>query len=331
MPRNETLRRRETHPFAFCAAVMVFVLLSGVRAQAQSRLAQFTDEVGRPVDVRTDVRRIVSLAPNLTEIVFALGLGDRLVGDTTFCDYPPEAAQKPHVGGPVNPSLEQIAALTPDLILASKGINRRETVDALARLGLPVYVTDPRSVEDMVSSMERLGSVLQAEGAAAPLVKGLRERLEKLDRILAGVPPRRVFFVVWTAPLISVGRGTFLADALRRAGAHSVVDATADWPPVSLEEIALLDPEFLVFANANSAEAEEQIEELRARPGWRDLEAMRRGNTIILSDAINRPAPRLVDAMEQLARALHPEVFAPHGAPSSGAAHASEEACPCAR
>ena len=331
MPQNGSTPRFKTLASAFRLAALGFVLLSGIRPSAQARFAQFTDEVGRQVDVRTDVRRIVSLAPNLTEIVFALGQGDHLVGDTTFCDYPAEAAQKPHVGGPVNPSLEQIAALTPDLVLATKAINRRETVEALAHLGLPVYVTDPRSVEGVVSSMERLGNVLQAESTAAPLVKELRARLRELDRMLAGAAPRRVFFVVWTAPLISVGRDTFLADALHRAGAHSVVDASADWPPVSLEEIALLDPEYLVFANAHAAEAQQQIEELRARPGWRDLEAMRRGNTVILGDAINRPAPRLVDAIEQLARALHPEVFAPHGGPSSGSARASEEACLCAR
>ena len=328
--RNTECHRKERSALLRAAGALVFVLLSSARVPAQSRPAQITDEIGRSVEVRTEVRRIVSLAPNLTEIVFAMGEGDRLVGDTTFCDYPAEATQKTHVGGPINPNLEQIAALAPDLILATKAINRRETVDALARLGLPVYVTDPHSVEDMISSIEHLGGVLHAESSAAPLAKELRARLSELDRVLAGVVPRRVFFVVWRMPLISVGRGSFIADALRRAGARSVVEAAADWPQVSLEQVVLLEPEFLVFSSAHAAESRQEIEDLRALPGWRDLDALRRGNAIVLSDAINRPAPRLVDAIEQLARALHQDVFATRGRPPGDVARAAEEVCPCA-
>jgi cobalamin transport system substrate-binding protein len=330
MQRCDTARhlRERLAPLRAFAA-LVFFLLSSARVPAQTRPAHFTDEIGRQVDVPAEVRRIVSLAPNLTEIVFAMGEGERLVGDTTFCDYPAEATQKTHVGGPINPNFEQIAAVAPDLILATKAINRRETVDALARLGLPVYVTDPHSVEDMVSSIEHLGGVLHAEASAAALAKELRARLSELDRVLAGVAPRRVFFVVWTTPLISVGRGTFIADALRRAGARSVVEAASDWPQVSLEQVVLLEPGFLVFASAHAAETRQEIEDLRAQPGWRDLDALRRGNAIVLSDAINRPAPRLVDAIEQLARALHPEVFAAHGA-QADLVRAAEEVCPCA-
>ncbi len=158
-----------------CAWMAVLIFLFGTPVPAQTRIAQvtptgsvpatahlFTDEIGRRVDVPVDVNSIISLAPNLTEIVFALGEGDHLAGDTDFCDYPAEATQKPHVGGPVNPNLEQIVALTPSLVLATKAINRRETVEALARLGLPVYVTDPHSVDEMITSVENLGSFLLA-------------------------------------------------------------------------------------------------------------------------------------------------------------------------
>ena len=128
------------------------------RASGEVRASRtFTDEIGRRVEIPREVDRVVSLAPNLTEIVFALGDGNHLAGDTDFCDYPPEAAQKPHVGGPVNPNLEEIVALMPDLVLATKSINRRETVDALDHIGLPVYVTDPHSVDEMIASVEHLG------------------------------------------------------------------------------------------------------------------------------------------------------------------------------
>jgi iron complex transport system substrate-binding protein len=261
------------------------------------------------VRIPGEVRRIVSLAPNLTEILFALGKGDALAGDTDFCDYPADASQKPHVGGPINPNLEQIVALKPDLILATKSINRRETVDALARLGLPVYSTDPHTVDEMVATVEHLGKILGVETAATSLAEDLRSRLSNLDRRMAETAPRRALFVVWTDPLISVGRETFIADAIRRAGGRSVVDTAAEWPRISFEEIIRLQPEFLVFASAHAADAQHDIEALRARPGWRDLEALRRGNVVIVSDAINRPAPRMVNAVEQMARAFHPERF----------------------
>jgi iron complex transport system substrate-binding protein len=335
-----------------CATCAVLVLFSVGIATAQTRAGQteppagdltsasitphrlkpmlLTDEAGRHVAIPADVRRVVSLAPNLTEIVYALGRGDQLAGDTDFCDYPPAATRKPHVGGPINPNFEQIVALMPDLVLATEAINRRETVDALDRLRLPVYVTDPHSVDGMVASVEHIGAALHAEDSAEALVSGLRERLSSLDQKLAGATPRRVLFVVWPDPLISVGRDTFISDALRRAGAQSVVDTSAEWPRVNLEEIIRLQPEFLVFASAHAGDTQHDIEALRTRPGWRDLDALRDGKIAVISDAINRPAPRLVDAIEQLARALHPELLASRDNAPAHPIPVTEEACACA-
>src|ERR1700731_2449839 len=262
------------------------LLLFGLPALAQTRIAEagfgsqdaapvsnsFTDEIGRRVEIPAAVKRIVSLAPNLTEIVFALGEGDRLAGDTDYCDYPAEKTRKPRVGGPVNPNLEQVVARAPDVVLATKAINRRETVEALARIGVPVYVTDPHSVDDMIMSVEHICKVLHAEKNAARLADDLRGRLSSLERHMAGIEPRRVLFIVWTDPLISIGSGTFIADALRRAGARSVVDTTAEWPRVNLEEIVRLQPEFLVFPDTHGGDAQHDIDALRVRPGWRRLE-----------------------------------------------------------
>jgi len=328
---------------AFCAGIVLFFLIlcggaiAGQAGTAHAALPpgrELTDEIGRRVRIPQQVDHVVSLAPNLTEIVFALGGGNHLAGDTDFCDYPAEAAQKPHVGGPVNPNLEEIVALMPDLVLATKSINRRETVNALDHIGLPVYVvTDPHSVEEMIASVEHLGSALGAEKSAATLAGDLRERLADLDRRLAGAAPRRVLFVVWTEPLISIGRDTFIADALRRAGGRSIVETKTAWPHVSMEEIVRLQPEVLVFASAHAGDTQHDIEALRTRPGWRNLDAMKHGNIVVVSDAINRPAPRMVDAIERLARALHPDVFAAHAVPLPYADSnpMTEEACACAR
>ena len=249
---------------------------SGRASSKPSRIATYTDEIGRRVQIPQEVNRVVSLAPNLTEIVFALGDGNHLAGDTDFCDYPPEASQKPHVGGPVNPNLEEIVALMPDLVLATKSINRRETVNALDHIGLPVYVTDPHSVEEMIASVEHLGSALGVEKSATSLAEDLRSAPFRSRSPARGAAPRRVLFVVWTDPLISVGRDTFIADALRRAGGRSVVDTKAEWPHVSMEEIVRLQPEVLVFASAHAGDTQRDIDALRTRPGWKNLAAMQK-------------------------------------------------------
>ena len=339
MKKMKWSRREAVLQGALCAGLTALLLIlcgpvfpkSGRDAQsAPAALREITDETGRKVKLPQEVDRVVSLAPNLTEIVFALGDENHLAADTDYCDYPPEAAQKPHVGGTVNPNLEEVAALMPDVILATS-INRRETVAALDRLGFPVFITDPHSVDEMIATVEHIGAALAVEKSAAAVAGDLRSRLSDLDRRLAGAPARRVLFVVWTEPLISIGSGTFIADALRRAGGRSVVDTKIEWPHVSLEEIVRLQPEVLVFAGAHAVDTQREIESLRNLPGWRSLKAMQRSDIVVISDAINRPAPRMVDAIETLARALHPEAFSAGGATASPAIPAVEEACACAR
>ncbi len=285
-------------------------LASPPSAPSPSKI-EVTDEVGRRVSVPVPVRRIVSLAPNLTETVYALGAQDRLVGVTDFCDYPPEARRKASVGGAVNPSIEQIVALKPDLVLAQAiTMNRRETVDALERLGIAVYSANSRSVDGILDSTRHIADLIGAGESAAVLLKRLRARLDELNLRLAGRPRRRVLFVVWSDPLVSIGRQTFIADALRLAGAESIIETEQDWPRLSLEEVVRLQPEFLVFASSHSESVRTTIEDLGERPGWRGLDAIRHRRIAAISDAINRPAPRLVDALEDLARQLHPEAFA---------------------
>jgi len=276
---------------------------------APGKFREVTDEVGRTVRIPQTVRRIVSLAPSLTETIYALGLQNLLVGDTDYCDYPPDAMKKHKVGGAINPNMEEVAALRPDLVLVTKSLNRLETVNALEELGIPTYATDPHTVEEIVTSSRRLADVLGAREAGAALATDLDRRLAALKERLEGVPVKRVLFVVWTAPLISVGQKTFIADALRHAGAESIVESQQDWPHVSMEEAVHLQPEYLVFAANHSQEAAKDLDVLAERPGWNSLEAVKERKLAVISDAVNRPAPRIVSAIEDLARQLHPEAF----------------------
>jgi iron complex transport system substrate-binding protein len=277
-------------------------------SQGSSAYRDVVDETGRTVRVPETAERIVSLAPNLTETLYALGLQDRLVGDTEYCDYPADAQKKPKVGGAINPSIELVAALHPDLVLVAS-INRYETVRALDDLNIPVYGTDPHSVEQIIASTTKLADVLGAGPSGAELGAALERRLADLQARLKELPLRRVLFVVWTDPLISVGKNTFIADALGKAGAISIVESTQDWPHLSLEEAVRLQPEYLVFTaehdNGNAA----ALQALNSRPGWRSLEAVKNHRIAVISEAVDRPAPRIISAIEDLARQLHPEAF----------------------
>ncbi|HET7108084.1 MAG TPA: cobalamin-binding protein [Candidatus Acidoferrum sp.] len=276
---------------------------------------EVVDEFGRTIRLPQLPSRIVSLAPSLTETVYALGAQDRLVGDTDYCDYPPDAKKKKKVGGPINPNLEEIAALHPDLVLVTKEINRLDTVRALDSLGIPAYATDARTVDEILSTTRKLADVLGVPENGKSLTADLQARLSALQSKLEAIPPSRVLFIVWTEPLISVGKNTFIADALRRADATSIVESTQDWPQMSLEEVVRLRPEYLVFAESHSDSASREFEALANRPGWNILEAVRNRHFAVVSDAVNRPAPRIVSAIEDLARQLHPLAFQEAPAP----------------
>ncbi len=283
---------------------------AGDGAQASSTRVVI-DDVGRRVVMPAQVNRIVTLAPSLTETVYALGLGDKLVGDTDLCDTPPAAAQRPHVGDPQDPSLEAIVALRPDLVLATTSINREETADALARLGIAVYTTagDTQTMLEMLDSMAKMSDLMGAGPQGDAVVAHLRTRLDALHARLAGRPMAHVLFVVSQDPLITIGQKTFIADALRWAGAESIVLTDQNWPQLSLEEVVRLQPDYIVFAGGHGDTAASELAGLRARPVWRDLDAVEQGHVVNLSEESIRPSPGLVDAIGQLAHEVHPEAF----------------------
>lgn len=285
------------------------------------------DDMERSVAVPQPVKRIISMAPSVTETIYALGAQDRLVADTDACNYPPAAQKLPKIGGPFTPNLEVIVSLKPDLVLAAANSgNRKESVDALDLLHVPTYATNAKTVDDVLNSIVKLGDVLGVGEQGRVLSESLRARLQDLHHRLENIVPTRVLFVVWQEPLISIGQETYIADALRHAGAESVISTKQDWPKVSWEEVVRLQPTYLVFASARPEEITAMMTGMRNLPGWRDLKAVEENKIVIVSDAINLPAPRLVDAIEELAKHLHPEAFvdAPHV--PAGMAHLANRA-----
>lgn len=249
--------------------------------------------------------RVVSLAPSLTEIAFALGAGDRLVGVTDYCDYPPEARAKPRIGGTYNPSLEAIVALRPDLVLATTEGNREEHVRALEQLGVPVFVVRPVDLEATVASMEHVARVLARD--PRPLTAWVRGQVEHVTRAVAGRRRPRVLYVVWGQPLIVPGRRTLITELIRRAGGESVTaDEPLDYPRLSAEEALARAPEVVVLGRHGAASVADRLEQW---PFLRLLPAVRQGRVYhVDGDLLHRPGPRLVEGLRRLAAIFHPDV-----------------------
>lgn len=294
----------------FCFVVALLVSEASVGPAFDGRV--ITDETGRRVTIPTHPLRVVSLAPSITETLYALGLDSILVGDTDYCDYPPEAKSKPHVGAVLNPSLEKIVALKPDLVLGTAEANRRETADQLERLGIPLYGLTAHSLDDTLRTIADLGEVLGQPARAQGMVASLSKRIEAVEQRAAGQPRPKVLFVTWYRPLITAGPHTFVADVIRRAGGVSIADdLTGDWPRLSLEQALERDPDVILFPKSESFSP--GLDEFASAAGWKDLRAVKGHRMYFVSEAIIHPSPRLVDALEEVSRVLHPP-----GSPAPG-------------
>ena len=267
------------------------------------------DLLGRRVSISKDPRRIVAMAPNITEIVFALEQEQKLVGVTTYSDYPPAAKDIPRIGSYIHLDLERIVALQPDLCLAIKDGNPKDTVMRLESLGIPVYAVDPRNLESVMETLDRLGDLLHAEDKAGQVIAGMRNRIERVDAAVAHSLSRpRVFFQIGVAPIVSVGTGTFIHELIVRAGGKNVAEGPAADPRISREQVIGLSPDIIIITSMARAAVYEEVKADWRQ--WTHVPAVKT-NRIFIQDSnlFDRPSPRLVDALEVLARLIHPELF----------------------
>jgi cobalamin transport system substrate-binding protein len=274
-------------------------------APAPDRIA-YTDALGRQVELPRRPARIVSLAPSVTEVLYLVGAGERVAGVTVYCDWPEEARNKPKIGDLLNPSAELILAARPDLVIASTAGNDRIAVLKLADLGLPVFVTAPRTVETILETVEQIGRITGCEIRAGELVTQMKGRLEALDRRLQQTKRLRAFYITWFEPLLAPGEGTFENDVLRHAGVDSLTAAIPDfYPRYSLEQVIFHDPDVILAVR----HVGNPLPDLKSLPGWQQLRAVRQDRIFIVSEVLQHPSPRFLDALENLARRLHPEAF----------------------
>ena len=269
--------------------------------------ATLVDMVGRPVELPGPPRRIVSLAPSLTEILFALDAGDAVVGVTDFDDYPPEAGTKPSVGGGIDPNLEAIVALRPDLVFVSADANQWGTISQLERLHIPVFGVNPAGVEGVFESIQKVGRVVGRERQAAALSAEMRRRMEAVSEKVSGRSRPKVLCAVWIDPLIVAGRGNVIDDLIRMAGGINIVERPG-FPRYGLEAVFDNPPDVILLAVDRGGPGDGEA--LRRLPVWKELRAVREGAVrAIDAGVVNRPGPRIVTALELFARALHHEAF----------------------
>ena len=294
-------------------ALLAVALAAGPAASAAAALT-VTDQTGRTLELPGPPRRIVSLVPSVTEILYALGQEGHLVGVTDFCDYPPAARAKPSVGSMVGPSLEAIVALRPDLVVLTTAGNRDETFVQLQRLGLPVYVVNPTSLAQALDLVDQLARLTGRPEAAAPVVGELRRRVREVAARVVARPRPRVLYVVWPEPLVVPGRGAIVSELIELAGGRSITAASGEgYPRYSVEAAVAQGPEVILLAR-HASPASPIAREQWAR--FATLPAIRQGRMHdVDGNLLHRYGPRMVDGLERLARLLHPEAFTPGAGP----------------
>jgi iron complex transport system substrate-binding protein len=266
------------------------------------------DQLGRHIAVPAKSRRIVSLAPSITEIVFALEQEHRLVGATRFSDYPPEAARLPKVGSYVRLDIERIVALDPDLCIATKDGNPRAIIERLASLKIPVYVVNPHNLDTILETILEIGTILNADDRAKSLTTNMRARIERVKARVAQVSYRpRVFFQIGISPIVSSGTGTFIHELIEIAGGKNLAEGPLAYPRFSREQVLTLKPEVFIITSMARQAVFEQVKAQWRR--WPNIPAVRDDRIYLVdSDLFDRPSPRLVSGLELLTRLIHPDL-----------------------
>lgn len=291
------------------ALLFAAVLIAGAPAFGSAQVIE--DDLGRPFPLPAGApERIVSMAPNITEILFALGLGGRVVGVTRFCDWPAEASAIPKIGGLVDPNVEVIRSLDPDLVIAFRG-NPLRLVDRVRKLGLPVFVLDiGEDLDELFPLIERIGRITRTETRAAELVARLRSRVETVDAGLRGVLTRpKVFALLYGQGLWTCGGESYLDDLIARAGGVNVAASLPKkWTLYKRERIIKDDPGVVFILARAPADFASGRDRLARTPGMDGVEAVRAGRIFELDEnAASRFGPRLVDVLVRMATLLHPE------------------------
>jgi len=292
-----------------CSLFVYIVFMAALLAcPVSSPCTTFEDVLGRQVSLARDPMRIVPLAPNLTEILYYLGLEDRIVGVTDFSYYPAAALEKPRVGSYINLNVEKIISLSPELVIGISDGNSSGDLELLEQAGIPVFIVNPRNVESVIASVARIGRVCGILEKADSMVVELTRRFEAVRSALQSQKKPLVFLQINSVPIMTVNKTTFHNDLIRLAGGvNMTADEPMTYPRISVEEVIRKEPDVIIISSMERGGRFETAKKNWMQ--WTSIPAVKNKRVhLIDSDLIDRPSPRIIDGLEAMARIIHPEV-----------------------
>ena len=296
--------------------VMLLFFCSVTLAEENTtRAVTVTDDLGRAVRVAETPVRIVSLSPSNTEILFALGLGDRVVGATKYCNYPPlvkelkDSGKVEVVGGYVEPDIERILTLHPDLVLASQK-HSNGAVSLLDKEGIATFIVDPNNLTSIILSLEKIGKVTGKEAEASELCNQMEAQIGAVSDKVSSLPKMRVLYIVWHDPVRTAGAGTFEDEIIEKAGGVNIFNDLSGYAQVDPEAIAVRNPEVIIACSGMGTGADKPLQWAETERGLNQTIARKNGRIYqAQGDLITRAGPRIVDGLEMFAKFIHPEAL----------------------
>lgn len=291
-----------------CVATAGYALFLAGELKAKESGYLVVDDMGRVVKVPMPVSRVVSTAPSNTEILFAVGAGGLVVGVDNYSDYPEEAKNITKVGDFATPNVELILSLKPDVIFAYYG--QRPAIEKLESLGMAVVTIRPQNLDDILKDIMLIGTICGKQKNASELVEHLKARIENITKKTANLTDEqrpKVYYELWNNPFMSAGPGSFINDLIRLAGGKNIAaNASRDYPVLTEEYILYANPDIIITSNMNL----DTPEKIMQRANWQNVNAVKNRKVYAVDDnLVNRPGPRIVDGLEELAKLIHPEIF----------------------
>ncbi|MBN1375759.1 MAG: cobalamin-binding protein [Dehalococcoidia bacterium] len=301
-----------------CLIVLLAAMLSVVTgctvppADKTEYSIEIIDQAGRTVKLVTTPERIISLAPGNTEILYVLGLEDKVIGVTDYCNYPPEAKEKPKIGGFSTPNLEKLVAASPDVVLATS-MHEKMVIPRLEELGIPVVTLEPETLDEILESIGLVGKATGREKEASEVVLGMHARIKavtnKTDSLAQAQKPRALY-ITWYNPFMAAGSGTIQAELIQQAGGVNIASSLTGQAKISLEAVVTANPEVIIAGVGMGAGGDAPFQFALTEPRLADTDAVRNSRVYAVdTDLAGRSGPRITDALEQFAGFIHPELF----------------------
>lgn len=283
---------------------------AGVQNNQQAAGSNFpltiTDSLGREIVISSEPGKIISMSPAITEILFAIGVDNKIAGVTNYCNYPSGAAKKDRIGDFLNPNIEMIVSIEPDIIFVADGV-QEDFVKQFDKLGIIVITLDATTIAEVVENIKTAGLVCGAVQQAAAIAGDMTKRIDAIEAKTAGANNKpAVFFEVWDDPLMTAGPGSFIDDMINLSGGQNIAaDAGKEFAEFNREVLLTRNPDIYII-NDHAHTPEEVIN----RPGYGGLKAVRENHVYSIEDnLVTLPGPRLIEGLEEMARIIHPDLF----------------------